>query len=311
MAGWRAAAAAQGAAATPPAGSAGGLGSPGADAMAAAGLETLETLGRARQGSAPPAVAARCGSAGDGNPNPCPGVGPRGQAHPAGHQRLAERLGGGTPQGSPPLQGGFRGCGSPHLGASPLGPHLMRMASGTTDGGSPQLYRVSGSPLQTQVLQGGGASAGPPAGASCAPAALWRQASLNPGMTLDPGMGPPGKPGQAMLGRSQSYFSGGGHPGGDAIRAVWPPDTGAGLGLREALATQASSGAEYACEQSPGMPWRGQLASDDPKPNPATAAANALAPRMASLGLGRNPGAHSALALCRDIWGRRAEALER
>lgn len=284
--------------------------------MAAAGLETLETLGRARQGSAPPAVALRCGSAGEGNPNPCPGIGPRGQAYAAEHQRLAERLGGGTPQGSPPLQGAFRGCGSPHLGASPLRPHLMRTASGAPDGGDPQSYRVSAFPLQAQVSQGGGAgalpaaarpeAAGPLAGASGAPAALWQQARSNPGTNLDPGMAPPGKPGQVMLGRSQLYFSGGGRPGGDAIRAVWPPGTGASAAL-------GSSGAMYTCEQGPGMPWRGQLASgagEDPKADPATAAADALALRMASLGLGRSPGAHSALALCRDIWGRRAESLE-
>lgn len=273
--------------------------------MAAAGLETLETLGRARQGSAPPAVALHCGRSGEGNPSPCPGIGPRGQAYVAGNQRLAERLDGGTPQGSPPLQGAFRGCGSPHLGASPLGPHLMRTASGAPDGGSPQPYRVSGFPLQAQASQGGSAGALP--GAAQPEAALWRQASLNPGTALDPGMGPPGKPGQVMLGRSQSYFSGGGRPGGDAIGAVWP----SGMGASPALG---SSGAAYAYEGSPGMPWRGQLASgpgEDSKADPAAAAADALAPRMASLGLGRNPGAHSGLALCRDIWGRRAEPLER
>ena len=226
----------------------------------------------------------------------------RGQPYAAGHQHLADRLGGGTPQGSPPLHGGFRGCGSPHLGASPLGPHLMRTASGAPDGGSPQPYRVSGFSQHAQVSQGGGSGALP--GAAQPEAAQWRQASPNPGMTLDPGMGLSGKPGPVVLGRSQSYFSGGGHLGGDAIGAVWPPGT-------SSLEALGSSGAEYACEQRAGMPQHGQLAIEDPKYDPATLAADALAPRVASLGLGRSPVAYSALALCRDIWGRRAEALER
>ena len=133
-------------------------------------------------------------------------------------------------------------------------------------------------------------------------AAMWPQASPHPGITPDPGLGLPGKPGRAVLGRGPSYFSGGGPPGGDAIRAVWPPGTGA-------VATAGPSVAADACEQSPSGPLCARPPGSDPKGDPATA--DALAPRLASLGLGRNPSAHSALALCRDIWGRRAEPLER
>ena len=312
VAGWRAAAAAPGAAAITHAGSAGGPWSPSSNAMAAAGLETLAS-GRARQGSAPPAVTVRCGSAG-GGPYPCPALAPGGAALAAGYQHLVERLDGGAPQGSPPLQGAAsRGSGSPHLGASPLCPRLMRSASGAPGEGDLQLYSVTGSPMQALISQGGGTgalpaaarpdAAGSLAAASCAPAALWRQASSHPGMTADPGAGLPGKPGQAVLGRSQSYFSGGEPPGCDAIPAVWPPGTGAAAAL-------GSSGAAGAREQSLGVPSRGQAPGGDTKADSATAAAHALAPHMASLGLGRNPSAHSALALCRDIWGRSAEPLE-
>ena len=97
------------AAAVPHAGSAGRPWSPSPDTMAAAGPETLATE-RARQGSAPPAMALRCGSAGEG-PTPHPEFLRGAEARVTAYQHLMERLDGGAPQGHPPLQGAPRGPG--------------------------------------------------------------------------------------------------------------------------------------------------------------------------------------------------------